>query len=75
MTGGLKFDNVRVQCYGNYKKWMCYGDALNVTENTGIRLQNEKWEMIRAILPGPEKIHFSNQQIGIALEEYSKGML
>lgn len=48
MTGGLKFDNVRVQCYGNYKKWMCYGDALNVTENTGIRLQNEKWEMIPA---------------------------
>ena len=29
------------------QKWMCYGDALNVTENTGIRLQNAKWKMIR----------------------------
>ena len=54
---------------------MRYGDALNVTENTGIRLQNAKWEMIRAHTARAEKIHFSNQQIGIALEEYSKGML
>ena len=57
------------------QKWMRYGDALNVTENTGIRLQNAKWEMIRAHTARDEKIHFSNQQIGIALEEYSKGML
>ena len=42
-------------------------------KESGIPVQREAAS--RLSYTDGDKIHFSNQQIGIALEEYSKGML